>query len=72
MEDASARGIQDPVKGEGEEEEGDEVEEFVIGLEGRVGGGGWFILVVSAWGVIVAGWEEADVGGQETEDGKCA
>ena len=32
VEDAASGGVEDPVEGESEDEEGDEVEDFVIGL----------------------------------------
>ena len=32
VEDAASGGVEDPVEGEGEDEEGEEVEDFVIGL----------------------------------------
>ena len=39
VEVAAAGGVEDPVEDEGEEEEGDDMEEFVVGLElGRDGG----------------------------------
>jgi hypothetical protein len=57
---APARGIGDPVKCEREEEEGDEVQEFVVRLE-------------LSWdrgrGVVR---EEADVAGEEEDEGECA
>lgn len=55
-----ARGVGDPVEGEREEEEGDEVEEFVVGLELSWDRGRGAMR------------EEADVAGEEEDEGECA
>lgn len=61
LQGAAARGgVGDPVEDEREEEEGEEVEEFVVGLELRRDCG---------FGAVR---EEADVGGEDEKEEECA